>query len=120
MLPLRFVQFLVRRCTRRNLWCSHRPPLHTESRQVWSPTHFVWIIFLFKNIDLAGGQINDDWPPRRFVITGTRRGPIMLYLQKAGFSAVGFQTAFYRLSAISRKSANFHGKKFKYVKNYMI
>ena len=60
MLPLRFVQFLVRRCTRQNLWCSHRPPLHTERRQVWSTTHFVWIIFLFKNIDLTGGQINDE------------------------------------------------------------
>ena len=30
-------------------------------------------------------------------------------LQKAGFLAAGFQTAFYRLSAISRKSADFHG-----------
>ena len=34
-------------------------------------------------------------------------------LQKVGFSAVSFQTAFYRLSAISRKKADFHGKRLK-------
>ena len=34
-------------------------------------------------------------------------------LQKTGFSAVSFQTAFYRLSAISRKKADFHGKRLK-------
>ena len=44
-------------------------------------------------------------------------------LQKAGFSAASFQPAFYRLSAISRKKADFHGKRLKppgTYKNYSI